>query len=542
MQTLGTTNKGGWLSWFLRGVLFLGFIILVGRLGELQIIKGEYYKNLSEGNRVRRVPLPAPRGQILARGGEVLVGNTKVMSRVKYDPARGYELTDDLAEASDDEIIIDWSRDYKLGDAAAHVTGYLGAVSEKEVGKVDPLCPDKGPRKAYSLVGRMGLEEKYNCLLSGVDGEELIEVDTVGRKVRTIGRRDPLPGADIRVAIDAGLQETAYKSLEGRKGAVVITTPRGEVIALVSSPSFDPNEFSRRPDANKVAEIFENKDLPLFNRAIGGLYHPGSVFKPVVSIAALEEGKISRDFIYHDTGIITVNDFSYTNWYLTQYGGVEGDIELTRALARSTDTFFYKVGEFLGPNKLAEWSSKFGFGKKTGIDIPGEVFGLVPSPEWKREVKKENWFLGNTYHYAIGQGDLAVTPLEVNMAIASLASGGWYCTPTLVIGEAKTHCNDLHISAANINLVELGMKKACEEGGTGFTFFDFEPQVACKTGTAETDEEGANHAWFTLYGPVAEGYETELVITVLVEKAGEGSREAGPVARKIMDFWKSRLP
>lgn len=542
METLVIAKKQSWLSWFLRGVLILGFCVLLARLFELQIIQGNYFRGLSDGNRVRTVVIPAPRGRILARGGEELVGNIEIKKRIVFDPVSGYSTTDDLKGAQEDEIISQWIRDYKLAEAFAHASGYLGAVNESELGKIDPKCPGHGPRTSEDLVGRGGLEEFYNCKLWGTNGEEIIEVDTTGKKIRTIGRREPTSGEDIRTTIDFGLQKSVYQASLDNKGAVVASTPGGEILAIVSTPSFDPNHFVRSGQTNEIRDILDNKDLPLFNRALGGLFHPGSVFKPVVAIASLEENVVKPDFTYVDTGVITVNDFSYSNWYFTQYGGTEGSVDVTRALARSTDTYFYKIGEYLGANKLVNWTEKFGFGKLTGIDIPGEIPGLVPSPTWKLRVKGEPWFLGNTYHFSIGQGDLAVTPIEVNQSIAAIANRGKLCVPHLLLTD-NSDCRDLKISKINLDTIVSGMRQACEDGGTAYTFFDFNPKVACKTGTAETNDDDKTHAWFTLFAPINEGPDLpEIVMTVLVERGGEGSKVAGPIARKIMDYWRQGRP
>ena len=489
MQTLATSNKGeSWFSWFLRGVLILGFLILVGRLIELQIIKGDYYRKLSEGNRIERIKIPATRGKILARGGEVLDGS-------------------------------DFS----------HITGYLAETNEEEVGKIDPNCIEKGPYKLGQIVGRSGLNEKYNCVLTGTDGEDLIEVNSLGEKIRTIGTKKPIAGTDAKTNIDFKLQKVVAESMEGKLGSVVATDRKGQILALFSSPSYDPED---------VKKAISDPDLPLFNRAIGGLYHPGSIFKPLVTIAALEEGKIDSNFRYNDTGVVTVEsmygNYSYTNWYFTQYGGREGEIDVTRALARSTDTFFYKVGELTGIDALVKWSEKFGLNKKTGVDIPGEVEGLVPSPEWKLKIKGERWFLGNTYHMSIGQGDLAVTPLALNSVISAIANDGKLCTPRFV---GQPTCLDLKVDSTNINLIIEGMKSVCSSGGTGYTFFDFQEktgiEVACKTGTAE-NESGEPHAWFTVFAPAKD---PDIVVTILIENGGEGSKVAGPIAREIFNYW-----
>jgi len=512
-----------WLSWFARGLLILGFLVLIGRLIELQIIKGEYFRTLAEGNRIRSVPIVAPRGRVLARGGEVLVGNREVKRRVVFDPASGYQKLEDLTGGQEDEIITEWVRDYKLGSDFAHVGGYLGEVGKNEVGKINPECPQKGAKRSGILVGRAGLEAFYECILAGIDGEELVEVDALGRRVRTLGRKEPVAGQDLRTSIDLKLQKKVAATMQDKKGAVIITDTRGEVLALYSAPSYDPA---------KIKAVLKDPDRPLFNRAISGLFPPGSVYKPIVALAALEEGKIDENFSFDDPGQIIIQSpygtFTYANWYFTYFGKKEGKIGLVRAIARSTDTFFYKLGELVGIEKLNEWSHQFGLDEIGGIDLPAEVAGLVPSPAWKERVKGERWFLGNTYHVSIGQGDIALTPLGINRAISAIASGGLLCSPKIA---EKPQCVSLALAKKSIELVKEGMTEACQTGGTGFTFFDFEPPVVCKTGTAETNEEGKTHAWFTVFGP---GQLPEIVVSVLVEKGGS---VAGPIARDIFDYY-----
>jgi penicillin-binding protein 2 len=271
----------------------------------------------------------------------------------------------------------------------------------------------------------------------------------------------------------------------------------------------------------------------------------------LVAIAALEEGKIDKDYRYNDTGVVTVEsiygNYSYSNWYFTQYGGREGEVDLTKALARSTDTFFYTIGEMLGINNLDDWAKKFGLTKLTDIDINGEVLSLVPSPDWKEKVKNEKWFLGNTYHFSIGQGDLALTPVAIHRADLATSNGGKLCDLKIV---GSTDCTKLTakpgvlIKKENLELVKEGMKKACSTGGTAFTFFDFADkhnglQVACKTGTAETNEDDKTHAWFFSFAPMEN---PEVILTVMVVLSGEGSKVAGPIARKIMDkYFASQL-
>ncbi len=528
MHNAATRPEQSWLSWFFRGLLILGALIIFARLAELQVIKGAYFRSLAEGNRIRHVPIVAARGKILDRNGVVIVDNTPVKKTAKFDPLEGYTKID-AGDAPENEVITEWKREYVYGEVFGHITGYLNEVDANEVNKVDVSCPQKGSRPLGSSVGRVGLEQYYDCTLRGIDGEELVEVDTMGNRIRTLGRKQPIPGTDVKTSLDYKLQRKLAESMKDVAGVSVVSTPDGEVLAMYSAPSFDPNVFIDQ-DNEAIGELLIDENLPMFNRAIAGTYHPGSIYKIVTVAAAVNEGTIDEDYTYVDTGRITIDEFEYRNWYLTQYGGVEGEINVVRAFARSTDTFFYEIGDKLGAEKLAEWSKKYGLDKPTGLDLPGEVSGLVPSPEWKKAVKGERWFLGNTYHMAIGQGDLAVTPLENHRLAMSVANGGSICS----LGLAKeSSCTFLGLEDTSMELLKKGMKAACDPGGTGSPFFDFEPDVACKTGTAETGREDETHAWFSVYGPIDE---PKYVVTVLVEKGGEGSKVAAPIAREVMDF------
>lgn len=542
MHRLSEARVVDTISLIYKIFLFVVFLVLAVRLVELQVVKGAYFRSLSEDNRIRRVTISAPRGNIIARGGELLATSRPVRKRIYVGDDGVVRKTTDVSDAAEEEVILEWQREYPFGKVAGHVTGYISEVGEEEVGKVDPDCSLKGVHKLSGYVGRVGLEAQYDCILRGIDGEELIEVDTQGRKIRSLGRREPIRGSDLRTNIDAELLSAVSEIMGSEPGAVVVTDPKGQILALYSSPSYDPTIFvpnqaeDGKTDADELQTIFNDKSLPLFNRAIGGLYHPGSIFKIVTAVAGLEEGEIDASYRYNDEGVIRIDKFSYFNWYFTQYGRTEGEIGLVRALARSTDTFFYKVGELLGADRLAHWAKRFGLEETTGIDLPGEIASLVPDPQWKKRVKGENWFLGNTYHMSIGQGDLAVTPLAANRFASVIASGGLLCRP-IISSELKPECLDLEITQENIDQVEEGMIGACKPGGTASPFFDFQPQVACKTGTAETEREGETHAWLTAYAPVEN---PEIVVTLLVEKGGEGSSVAAPKVREILDFWFHR--
>lgn len=558
MNSLSSKNES-WLAWFLRGLLILLFIILLGKLFEVQIIKGSYYRTLSEENRIRHIPIPAPRGRILAKNGEALADNVAIKKRVVINGSSGIKLSEDLTNADPDEIVTDYKRVYGLKDGFGHASGYISQVDGNDVGTIDPLCPEKGVRTNGMLVGVTGLEQQYECDLRGTNGERLIEVNTQGKKIRTLAIKEPIAGQDIKTSIDFGLQKEVAVQMDAspvnKKGAAIVTDANGQVLAYYSEPSYDPNLFIDKNDPVKLTSLLKNPDLPLFDRVIRGTFHPGSVFKPIVALAALEEGVIDKNYTFNDVGIITVNGFSYTNWYFTEYGRTEGMIGLIKAIARSTDTFFYKIGELAGPDKIAEFAIKFGLDQITGIDLPHENIGLIPTPEWKKKTKKEGWFLGNTYNMSIGQGDVSLTPIEVNTYISAIANNGLICPPhflMLSLGISNNHdqgsrsftnykCKQIGVKQENIDLIKEGMKAACSEGGTAYTFFDFSAKhngqsIACKTGTAEVGTDGNPHAWFTLFTPIDK---PKIIVTILIERGGQGSQVAGPVARKIVDYYFS---
>src|SRR3989338_4589779 len=557
------SQSNRWLLLFLPLCIFL--IVASAKLFELQLIKGAYFRQLAEGNRIRRIPIKAPRGEIFDRNGVALARNIPIYKIATFSNSGVVTKTDSISReeaiklqsGGDSEeanrLLIEVGREYTLTEAAAHVVGYVNEASEKEVGQ-RPDCPQDSQKPSYQvsdLIGRMGVEEQYECLLRGENGEELIEVDARGRLVRRLGRKDPTPGTSIKLTIYSALQRAAFDALTDApnekatatvresggvvKGALVAQNPtNGNILALVSTPSFDPNNITA-----DYAKWVQDPNLPFFNRAISGAYHPGSTFKIITSTAGLEEGKIEKDFEYVDTGEIKVGEFSFKNWYFLKYGKGEGSINLARAIARSTDTFFYKVGEFLRPTRLADWATTYGLGRRNGIDLPGEVAGLIPTPEWKEKTKGERWFLGNTYHMSIGQGDVAATPLQISSMTSVVANGGNLCVPRVWVGDGGGKCKNLGIKDSTLEVVKEGMLGACSPGGTAGVFFNFKPQTSCKTGTAQTISE-KTHAWFTSYAPaevVEEGAQSAIVVTAIVEDGGEGSVVAAPVVKKVYQEW-----
>lgn len=543
MRTLGERSESSWLPWFLRGLSVLSFLLLFIKLAEIQIIKGDYYKSLSNGNRIRRVRISAPRGKIFDSYGKAMADNKEIKKIIVFDEKQGYKkIEKNAGQDVEGDIISEWTRYYPQGPKMSHLTGYVGEISEDELGRVDSACIEKGTRSLGLIEGKSGLEATYDCLLRGIDGEELIEVDTRGRKVRTLGIKPVVPGKDLVTYINFDLQIKVADSMRDKTGSVVVTDTEGKILAYYSSPSYDPDAFTDKLRQPEIKRLLNDTGLPLYDRVIQGTYHPGSTYKILVSLAGLENGTIDENYVFNDEGIVEIKtpygNYSYANWYYTQYGGREGQIGIKKAIGRSTDTFFYKLGELIGVDELVNWSNKLKLGEKTGIDLPGEADGLIPSPIWKEREKNEKWFLGNTYHMAIGQGDLALTPLQVNVLTNVIASGGKVCSPTIA-GNEK--CKDLGVDKKSINIIREGMEMVCMNGGTAYPFFNFHPIgfkdediVACKTGTAETGKKDISHAWFTMFYP---SKAPQIVITVFVEEGGEGSKVAAPIAREIMDYW-----
>jgi len=530
-------------------IFILSFSLLIGRLFWLTVIEGVSNRTKAEEQRMRVRRIVAPRGIIYDRKNRPLVQNLPIYKICDQKKEACRLISRDQAlkletENQDADLVVEVGREYPYGEAFAHVLGYLGEATKEEMQSAK--CKNQN-YELGDLVGRTGIEEKYDCDLRGVDGGELIEVGAAAEIIRTVGKKESLSGQDLKLSLDLDLQLAAYQALEkrGKKAALVVSTPQGEILALVSYPSFDPNLMTRAEEqvSNKIEEILDNSQQPLFNRAIGGTYPPGSTFKIVTATAGLEEGKINRQTKIEDPGEIVIGQYRYANWYFTQYGKTEGIIGLVQAIKRSTDTFFYKVGEFVGAEKLVVWAKKFGLGEISGIDIGGEIGGFLPDPS------SGDWFLGNTYHLAIGQGNLGLTPLQINRMTAVIANGGKLCKPTIRKtedgGQKTENCKDIGLKKETIDLIAEGMKETCATGGTAFPFFDFEPRVACKTGTAEFgDPQNRTHAWLTAFSPAeapptggAKEGAPEIVITAIVEAGGEGSYVAAPIVKEVMEEW-----
>jgi penicillin-binding protein 2 len=534
-------------------LLVIGFLVvglLLVKLFMLQIVEGSRYRDLSNSNRIKTLVVHAPRGTISDRNGEPLVfnipGYRKLDHRGKVKLLSKDEAVPLISKGENLEY--DNFREYPYRDTFAHVLGYIGEVSEEDLKN-----PKLSDYKSGDYLGKMGLEEQYEKILRGLDGRHLIEVDSNGKQVRKLGETDPIPGRDLKTTLDLSLQKAAYEAMEKiEKGAVVATTPKGEILTLLSKPSFDPNLFTL-PEAllkegdggypNLFSVLSDTKKQPLLNRAIGGTYPPGSTFKLVVAATGLEKDIIDEDYIVEDNGTISIGAFSFSNWYFTQYGKTEGPVDVVKGIKRSNDIFFYKLAEKVGVEQISSAALSFGLGKTLGIDIKGEEKGIIPTPSWKKEAIGEQWYLGDTYHYGIGQGYLLTTPLQVNAWTSVFATGGELYKPQLVYGQTPQLLGKNILSEKSVKLVRQGMIESCAPGGVAWPFFEFKVkgksiQVACKTGTAQQGgEKDLPHAWITLFAPA---YDPEIIVTVLAEASGEGSNVAAPVAKKILEEWFNR--
>jgi len=524
------------LTGYMIGALVV-YLVLAVRLFQLTVVKGGYYMRLSEENRARELIIEPRRGAILDRKGFVLAENTTV----------------DLNKNAER---LTSTRTYPFPEEFAHLIGYRQVADKTELASDN--CIYK-PRLG-DAVGKKGIEKVFDCGLRGVAGRKIVEVDASGNYLRTVAVVPASGGQTVQLAVDAELQKVAYRAVMGRRAAVIVQKPKtGEILAFVSTPSFNPQHFE---DGNPaVSSYFTDPDKPLFNRASEGVYPPGSIFKLVIATGALEEKKIDEKFTVEDNGFIKAGSLSFGNWYYLQYGKTEGMVDLVKAIRRSNDIYFYKVGERLGPDEIKKWATIFGLGERNKFGLE-EADGTIPSPFWKQEVLHEQWYLGDTYNYSIGQGYALVTPLQMAMAAAVFGNGGYLCQPKLLKNEQPS-CKKLPISEKTMNLIREGMREACEPGGTGWPLFNFSiggpstpsaglakkptPKparpltkipLACKTGTAESHaKSGMPHAWFTAFAPFEN---PEIAITVLIEEGGQGSDVGAPIAKEILTAYFER--
>jgi penicillin-binding protein 2 len=442
--------------------------------------------------------------------------------------------------------LVDNSVDF-LQNSLSHLLGYVGKISDREVSELSV--------KGYlfdDVVGKTGLEKTYEDVLRGHFGAKQIEVDSFGKEKKVIAEEPVVKGGNLVLTIDNEMQKKleqlvadALRKSGLKKAVALIEDPfNGEMLALVSLPSFNNNDFSGSIDAATYDRVNSDPSQPLFNRAVSGEYPSGSTIKPIIAAAALEEKIITPATAFLSVGGIKIDQWIFPDWKV----GGHGITDVRKALAESVNTFFYIIGggynDFigLGAAKMKEYGQKFGLMKKTGIDLPNEKAGFLPDPEWKERVKDERWYVGDTYHMAIGQGDVLATPLQVSNYISVFANGGTLYAPHLVkeiqIEDKKklilpTVLNQNFISADSINVVRQGLRQTVTAGSA--RALNFLPvTVAGKTGTAEWKSDAPPHAWFTGFAPYDK---PEIAITILVEEGKEGSTICVPIARDFLAWY-----
>lgn len=599
----GDSNNSDFLSLSLPGrkikifffFIFIGLLALLGKGFYLQIIKGGYYFSQAENNRIKTEYVKAHRGLIYDRNGKSLVQNIsgfsltitpaylpvslekknvvlstvaslsgmaldEIINKLKegekyfyqpiiiktgidYDSAMMIKIAS--ADLSGVELEVDSWRKYFDGVNYSHIIGYVGKINaqEYETRSDTYLLTDN--------IGKTGLEKSYETYLKGQYGEKRYEVDALGREKKVISQTTAQPGNDLILSIDSDLQSFVYNTIndriKGKNGAVVIVSnpQNGEILAMVDYPSYDNNLFTQGISKDDYKKLLDDPFNPLFPRSYQGEYPSGSTVKIVEAAAALQERIITRNTSVLSNGGIYVQQWFFPDWK----SGGHGVTNVKKAIAQSVNTFFYYIGggygEFkgMGPTVLGKYFNMFGLGYKTGVDLPGERAGFVPTVDWKNKVKKEPWYIGDTYHLSIGQGDLLVTPLQVNLYTAIVANGGKIFKPHL-LRQINLHNGSVEsvqpelvgqvaISSENLATVREGMRETIVSGSAQ-SLSTLPVEVAGKTGTAQWNTTRPNHAWFTAFAPYNN---PTFCITVLVEQGGEGSSVAAPIAKDIIGYW-----
>ena len=593
-------------SRLVRGRVVVGAIVVVTlicvllvRLYYLQVVQYDYHSTLSENNRVHVQPIPPTRGLIFDRNGVVIADNrpsfslsmtrersgdwqqvldviVEVLQLAPEDRAlfekrmkqgrRPFEPVPILFELNEEqiariavnqfrlpgvEVVAQLVRHYPQGAHFAHSVGYMGRINEKELKTLDPVN-----YSGTHHIGKTGIERFYEAELHGQVGYEEVETNARGRVLRVLKRTDPIPGKDIVLSLDIKLQEAAEEALAGRRGAVVALDPMtGEVLAMVSQPSFDPNLFVTGISFKAYAELRDSIDRPLFNRILRGLYPPGSTIKPAVAIAGLDSGVISATSRVYDPGYYQLPnyDHKYRNWNRTG----DGYVDLDTAIMRSNDTYFYDLAHKLGIDRLSTYMNQFGIGKKVSLDMFEESAGLMPSREWKRATRRQAWFPGETLILGIGQGYMQSTPLQLAQATALIASKGKWIRPHLaktIEGVAPVDPDPMpdivlrdpsNWAKVNHGMQQVvhGARGTARVAGVGAQYL-----IAGKSGTAQVvaikqgekydrskvQERHRDHALFVGFAPANN---PQITVSVMIENGEAGSRVASPVVRKVMDAW-----
>ncbi len=586
-------------------LVLVAFSILAVRFYFLQINRYDYYQTLAESNRISVVPITPNRGLITDKNGVVLAHNffvytleitpskvenldatiEQIKQLVEVSPldlkrfkkqkteSRTFEsipLRTHLNEVEAAKFAVNrfrfpgvelksrLFRHYPLGKQGAHMVGYIGRINDKDLAKLaekNALSNYKGT----DHIGKSGIEEYYEAQLHGTTGFQQVEIDADGKAVRVLSSVAPISGSNLVLSADSKLQEIAENAFGERRGALVAIKPStGEVLAFVSMPTFDSNLFVDGIDVENWKLLNESLDKPLINRPLRGVYPPGSTFKPFTALAGLEAGKRKPPFSISDAGYFTLPNsrHRYRDW---KPGG-HGNVDMRKAITISCDTFFYGLAVELGIERLTNFVRHFGFGLKSGIDITGEVGGLLPTPEWKQRRFKQPWYMGETVIVGIGQGYTLATPMQLAQATAILANKGVAMRPRLVtsIVDAKTLVSaptaaivsdQITLDKANLEIVNLGMIDVTLPGGTAASVgANAGYSIAAKTGTAQVigikqnekynekliNERHRDHALFVAFAPAQD---PQIALAVIVENGGHGGSAAGPIARKVMDYY-----
>jgi len=576
------------------------FSVLWTWLAYHQIWRGEIFRHLSENNRIRLEKVPAPRGKILDAHRAVLADTRpcfdvaaipeeihdygalqralapiaplpqellaeQIESLRKSVPFQSQALWKDASwevvaylEANRIRIPgvliqVNQTRDYLGGDLVTPMIGYMGEINRKDL--EEEL---EGQYQAGDWIGKSGIEKQWERYLRGRDGGSQVEVDARGRQVGFLRKRDPIPGKNLVLSLDGGLQQEAKMSLGDRAGAVLAMDPRdGRMLCYVSQPSFDPNHFIRGISPEEWNALRNDPRHPLTDKAIQGLYPPGSVFKVILALAALEEKVVVPGEKLFCGGSYRLGSRAFRCWKSEGHGWMD----VHQAIVESCDVFFYQMGQRLGIQRIHEYATRFGLGQYTGIGLAGEKSGLVPNAEWKKKRFGHPWYEGETLSVAIGQGALIVTPLQMLLMISAVANQGVLWSPSLVerveypdgrvyLENPPRQKSELNISPASMELVRRALRDVVESGrGTGKRARLGFAEVAGKTGTAQVVRLGdqrvpsrllpvetRDHAWFVCYAPADA---PEIAVVVLVEHGGHGGEAAAPVARNVLQKYFS---
>lgn len=542
----------------------------------MQVIQADYYGTQSAKNRIRLIELPAPRGVITDRHGEVLAEDRPVYDLVLVpqeveDRERLFDVVSRELKISVNELRKNYRRGYRApfapvllvsnlskeqaigfeerafrlpglfvsirparlyhsGESTAHLIGYLGEIDLEGLRRLKPYG-----YKMRDLVGKSGVEQTFDLELRGENGGTQIEVDHRGRMIRVLGHRAPIQGEELQLTLDASLQRKAASLLSGRRGAIVVIDPStGDILAMVSHPGFDPNAFGDGGRQGEVKQWLGRTDSPFLNRALGA-YTPGSIFKIITASAALEKGGITPQTSFDCKGVFKIGNSSFGCWEEEGHGSQN----LTQALAHSCNVYFYRLGLHLGAEPLIHEAERWGIGRETQTFLSGGAPGLLPNPRWKKRISGQPWYDGDTLNLAIGQGYLLMSPLQAAGMIAVVANGGKLAGPHWVkrIGsQTKDPPAGQSIGVSQKSLEEIikGLRDVVSDPtGTGQLAFSNQVSIAGKTGTAEIPQE-ISHAWFVGFAPVKN---PKMAFAIFIEHGGSGGYAAAPVAKELVEHY-----